>query len=130
MDTNSEASSVSMLDLEGVLVMKEAGEFSPPTNVPIIDYSVPPLVEKTSSRNPSFYVPIPFVARINKFHPDEMVSPIFGPNTPFWEISLGWKIYISQLGSTSAANVSFMELNPNPRRNLPYLLPSDIWVDH
>ena len=35
-DTNSKEGSVSMPELEGVLVMKEAGEFSPPTNVPIM----------------------------------------------------------------------------------------------
>ena len=42
MDTNSEASSVSMPELEGVLVMKEAGKFSPPASIPIIDYLLPP----------------------------------------------------------------------------------------
>ena len=52
------------------------------------------------------------------------MAPIFGPNAPFWETALGKAI--SQFGSTSAANVSAMELTPNSRRPLRYLLHSDI----
>ena len=46
MDTNSKACSVSMPELEGVPFTEGGGEFSPPANVPITEFSVPPLVEK------------------------------------------------------------------------------------
>ena len=49
MDTNSEASRGFIPKLEGVLVMEGGGEFSPPANVPITDYSVPHLAEQPSS---------------------------------------------------------------------------------
>ena len=52
------------------------------------------------------------------------MAPIFGPNAPFWETALGQDIY--QFGSTSTVNMSSMDLTPNSRSPLPYLLPSDI----
>ena len=62
MDTNYETCSVSMPELEGVLVREEGGEFSPPANVLITNYSVPPIVEQPSSRN---YIQTPNGARLN-----------------------------------------------------------------
>ena len=53
-----------------------------------------------------------------------MVAPIFGPNAQFCETTLDQAIY--HFDSTSAVNVSSIEPTPNSRRNLPYLLPSDI----
>ena len=52
MEINSETGSASIPELEGVLVTEDGGELSPPTNVPITDYSVPPIVEHPSSRDP------------------------------------------------------------------------------
>ena len=57
MDTNSEAGNVYMPELEGDPFTEEGGELYPPANVPITDFSVPPLAEQPSSRNPSFAVP-------------------------------------------------------------------------
>ena len=65
METNSETSCVSMLELEGFPVTKEGAELSPPANVPITDYSVPPIVEKLSSQDPSFSIHTPVGASIN-----------------------------------------------------------------
>ena len=56
MDVNSDAGSGSLVELEGVPMMEEQGEFSLPTNVPIIDYSLPPIMEQTCSQNTSFVV--------------------------------------------------------------------------
>ena len=56
-------------------------------------------------------------------HDIEMVAPIFGPNAPFWETSLGQ--YISQFSTTTTMNVSTMDLTPKSIRLFPYLLPSD-----
>ena len=47
---------------------------------------------------------------------------MFGPTASFWGTTLVQVIY--EFGSTSATNVSSMELTPNPRRGFPYLLPS------
>ena len=96
-----------MPELEGVPVEEEGVE-SPLSNAPIMDLSVPPLVEKASSRNASYVIPTPSGAGINRFHPDEMVAPIFGPNAPFLETTLGQ--FISQFGTTSTVNVSVMDL--------------------
>ena len=83
-----------------------------------------PLAEKPSSHNASFVVSTPSRAGIHQFHPDEMVAPIFGPNAPFWETSLGQSI--SQFGTASTVNVLALELTPNSRRPFPFLLPSDL----
>ena len=124
MDTNSEEGNGSMPELEGVPVIEGGGEFSPPANVPISDLSVPLLAEQPSSQNLSFSIPTPSRVGFNQFHPIERVAPIFGPNAPFWETSLGQAI--SEFRSTSVVNVIDMELTPNSRKPLPYLLPSDI----
>ena len=67
MDKNSETGSVSMPQLEGVLVTEDGGELSPPANVPITDYSVPPITEQPSSRDPYFSIQTPTGARLNQF---------------------------------------------------------------
>ena len=53
-----------------------------------------------------------------------MVTPIFGPDDPFWETSLGQSI--SQFNTTTTVNMLVMELTPNYKRPFPYNLPSDI----
>ena len=83
-----------------------------------------PLAEQPSSQNASFVVLTPFGAGLHQFQADEMVSPIFGPNAPFWETVVHQAI--SQFGTTTTMNVSAMELTPNSRRPFPYLLPSDV----
>ena len=104
--------------------MEEEVVESPPPNAPLTNLLGPPLMEKPSSWNSSFVVPPPSGAGLNQFQPDETVAPIFGPNAPFWETTLGQAIF--QFGSTSIVNVSDMELTLNSRRPLPYILPSDI----
>ena len=89
MDTNFESGSGYMPELEGVLVMKGGGEFSPPPNVPITEFLVPPLAEQPSSRNPYFSIPNPSGVGLNQFQLDETMAPIFGLNAPFWETAIG-----------------------------------------
>ena len=48
MHVNLDVGSGSLLELEGVLVTEEGGEFSLPSNVPITNYSFP-LIEKQPS---------------------------------------------------------------------------------
>ena len=88
MEVNSEASSASIPELEGVLV-EEGGFESPLPNALVADLSRSPLVEKPSYESTSFVIPTPSRVGLNQFHPDEMVAPIFGPNAPFLENSLG-----------------------------------------
>ena len=47
-NTNSKEGSVSMSELEGVLVIEEGSEFSPLSNLPITEFLVPHLVKQTS----------------------------------------------------------------------------------
>ena len=82
MENNSREGSGSILELEGVPVEEEGVE-SPLSNSPITDLSVPPLVEQPSSQNAYFVIPTTSQYRINQFHPNEIVAPIFGPNAPF-----------------------------------------------
>ena len=123
MENYSEAGSSSMPGLEGVLVEEEGFEYHL-SNAPIMDPSVPSLVEKPSSWNASFVIPTPSRVDLNQFHPDGTIDPIFGPNAPFWETSLGQAIY--QFGTTNTMNVSTMYSTPNSRIPFPYFLPSDI----
>ena len=60
----------------------------------------------------------------NQFHPDDPVSTMFGPTASFQGTTLGQAIF--EFGSTSAANVSSIELTPKLRRCFPYIIPSDI----
>ena len=91
MENNFEEGSASMPELEGVPVEDELFELHIP-NDPMTDLSGPPFAKKPSSRNASFVITTPYVAGLNQFQPDEMVAPRFGPNTPFWENSLGQAI--------------------------------------
>ena len=65
MENNFEACSASMPDLEGVPVEEEGDEFSPHANAPIMNLSVPPLVEKPFSLKTSFVIPNPSGAGLN-----------------------------------------------------------------
>ena len=56
MENNYETGSASILELEGVPVTEEGGEFSPPTNVSITDYLVPTIMEQPSSHDPYFSI--------------------------------------------------------------------------
>ena len=67
MDINSKTGSVSIPELEGVPVTEEGGELSPPTNVSITDYLVPPIAKQPSSRDPYFSIQTPTGARLNQF---------------------------------------------------------------
>ena len=86
-----EVGSASIPQLEAILIKDEGCESDLP-NAPMMDLSRSPLVEKPSSRNTSFVIPTPYGSGINQLHPDEMVAPIFGPNAPFWETTLGQAI--------------------------------------
>ena len=88
-DKNPKVGNVSMPDLEGVAVEEEGAKFSHLPNAPIMDLLVQPLAYKYSSWNTYFVVPTPSKARLNPSYPDETIAPIFGPNAPFWETSLG-----------------------------------------
>ena len=77
MEINYETWSSFIPELEGVLVTEKGGEFSPPANVPIIDYSVPPIMEQPSSQDPSFSIQTPIGVMLNQFHPDDLVSTMF-----------------------------------------------------
>ena len=77
-----------MPKLEGLPVEEGVVE-SPFSTVPLTGLLGQPLVKQPSSWNTYFIVSTPYRDGINQFHPDEMVAPIFGPNTPFWETSLG-----------------------------------------
>ena len=98
-------------------------DLNPLPNALVKDLSGPPLVEKPSSQNTSFIL-APSRAGIDQFHPNEMVTPIFGPNSPFWETSLSQ--VISQFGTTTTMNVSAMDLTPDSIRPFPYPLPNDL----
>ena len=79
MDVNSDAGSGSILKLEGVPMMEEQGEFALPTNVPVIDYSFPSIMEQPSSRNLSFVQHNPTSSMFNHPNPDNPVATMFFP---------------------------------------------------